>query len=135
MRLSFKRSSRDARRASAGLPGAVSTIALLISSFVVAQGPLFGVIPTIGIGAPLAILALLFPTVFGGVFVLFRQWMAFITLISLNSTLLILQWYLTEYHPDLLRGTWWGDGAAVHELPVVGLRGPTRDRCRNWSGD
>jgi outer membrane protein assembly factor BamB len=80
---------------------------------------LFGVIPTIGLGAPLAILALLFPTVFGGVFVLFRQWMAFITLISLNSTLLILQWYLTEYHKDLLRGTWWGDGAAVWFLMTI----------------
>src|SRR6185369_17286727 len=39
-------------------------------------GLLFGVIPTLGVGAPLAILALLFPTVFGGVFVLFRQWLA-----------------------------------------------------------
>src|SRR5207253_4555125 len=59
----------------------------------VQPGSQFAVIPTIGLGAPLAILALLFPTMFGGVFVLFRQWMAFITLISLNSTLLIVHWW------------------------------------------
>ena len=94
-------------------------IALNGSTAHASQGPLFGVIPTIGIGAPLAILALLFPTVFGGVFVLFRQWMAFITLISLNSTLLILQWYLAEFHPALLRGTWWTDGAAIWFLMTI----------------
>lgn len=69
-----------------------------------------GVIPTLGIGAPLAILALLFPTVFGGVFVLFRQWLAFITAISMNSTLLLLHWWLKQ---NLLRGTWWGDDPAL----------------------
>ncbi len=64
---------------------------------------LFGVIPTLGVGGPLAILALLFPAVFGGVLVLFRQWIAFITVLSLNSTLLLLLWLW----PNLLRGTWW----------------------------
>jgi outer membrane protein assembly factor BamB len=73
-------------------------------------GSLFAVIPTIGLGAPLAILALLFPTVFGGVFVLFRQWMAFITLISLNSTVVLLHWW---FAPTLLRGTWWSTDAAL----------------------
>jgi len=78
-----------------------------------AGGPLFAVIPTIGLGAPLAILALLFPTLFGGVFVLFRQWLAFITLISLNSTLLIGQWLLNEYYPTFLRGSWWGTNSGL----------------------
>ncbi len=76
-------------------------------------GESFAVIPTLGIGAPLAILALLFPTVFGGVFVLFRQWLAFITLISINSTLMIAQWALLELAPGLLRGSWWGTGEAL----------------------
>ena len=67
-------------------------------------GPMFGVIPTLGVGAPLAILALLFPTVFGGVFVLFRQWLAFITVISLNSTLVLLSAWLGPR----FRGEWWG---------------------------
>ncbi len=92
---------------------------LALASIDMGGGHLFGVIPTIGLGAPLAILALLFPSIFGGVFVLFRQWMAFITLISLNSTLLILQWYLAEYHKDLLRGTWWSDGPAAWLLMTI----------------
>jgi outer membrane protein assembly factor BamB len=73
-------------------------------------GPLFGVIPTLGVGAPLAILALLFPTVFGGVFVLFRQWLAFITVISLNSTLVLLSAWLgmTSY-----RNEWWTTDAIL----------------------
>lgn len=72
-------------------------------------GPLFGVIPTLGVGAPLAILALLFPTVFGGVFVLFRQWLAFITVISLNSTLILLSAWLGPR----FRGEWWSTDAVL----------------------
>jgi outer membrane protein assembly factor BamB len=75
-----------------------------------APGAPFAVIPTIGIGGPLIILALLFPTVFGGVLVLFRQWMAFITLISLSFTLMLVHWLLA---PTLLRGTWWSTDAAL----------------------
>src|SRR5206468_304963 len=53
-------------------------------------GPgLFAVIPTLGIGGPIAILALLFPTVFGGVLILFRQWAAFIMMFSANSMLFL----------------------------------------------
>jgi len=73
-------------------------------------GSLFAVIPTVGIGAPLMILALLFPTVFGGVFVLFRQWLAFITVISINSTLMILHMWLGMAY---LRGTWWANPDAL----------------------
>jgi outer membrane protein assembly factor BamB len=69
-----------------------------------AAGPLFGVIPTLGLGAPLAILAILFPAVFGGVLVLFRQWLAFITVFGVNSTLLLLYLWLG----GALRGSWWG---------------------------
>jgi outer membrane protein assembly factor BamB len=94
-------------------------IALNRSTSYEGQGSPFAVIPTIGLGAPLAILAFLFPALFGGVFVLFRQWIALITLISLNSTLLILQWYLASRHPNLLRGTWWGDGAAAWFLMTI----------------
>ncbi|MBI1829970.1 MAG: PQQ-binding-like beta-propeller repeat protein, partial [Planctomycetes bacterium] len=57
--------------------------------------------------------------IFGGVFTLFRQWLAFITLISLNSAVLIVQWYLAEYHGSLLRGTWWGQGAAAWFLMTI----------------
>jgi outer membrane protein assembly factor BamB len=81
-----------------------------------AGGGLFAVIPTIGLGAPLAILALLFPSIFGGVFVLFRQWMAFITLLSVNSTLLLLQWGFADQLP---RGSWWSTPPALWFLMTV----------------
>jgi outer membrane protein assembly factor BamB len=80
------------------------------------SGTLFAVIPTIGLGAPLAILALLFPSLFGGVFVLFRQWLAFITLISLNSTLLFVQWAFADQLP---RGSWWSTPAALWFLMTL----------------
>jgi outer membrane protein assembly factor BamB len=67
------------------------------------RGPLFAVIPTVGLGAPLAILALLFPSVFGGVLVLFRQWLAFFTVFSVNTTLFLLHGWLAPSH----WGTWW----------------------------
>jgi outer membrane protein assembly factor BamB len=74
-----------------------------------AGGPLFGVIPTLGIGGPLAILAILFPTVFGGVLILFRQWLAFITVLSVNCMLyLLFLWQGLR-----LRGTWWGTEAGL----------------------
>lgn len=79
-------------------------------------GPLFGVIPTIGIGAPLAILAILFPSVFGGVFVLFRQWLAFITLLSVNSTLVIVHWAFADMLP---RGSWWSTPSALWFLLTI----------------
>jgi outer membrane protein assembly factor BamB len=68
-------------------------------------GRLFAVIPTLGVGGPLAILALLFPAVFGGVLILFRQWVAFITVLSLNSTLLLVLWLF----PNLARGSAWNN--------------------------
>lgn len=61
------------------------------------------VIPTFAVGGPLAILAILFPSVFGGVLVLFRQWLAFLTVLSVNGTLLLVQaLWGTE-----LRSAWW----------------------------
>ncbi len=78
-----------------------------------AGGPLFGVIPTLGVGAPLMVLAALFPAVFGGVLLLFRQWIAFITVFSVNSTLLLLHWLLNSYWPGLLRGSWLGTDAGL----------------------
>lgn len=62
------------------------------------------VIPTLGVGGPLVILALLFPTVFGGVLVLFRQWTAFITMLSINSTTYLLIWWRGQ---AWFGNSWW----------------------------
>lgn len=71
---------------------------------------LFAVIPTIGILGPVAILAVLFPTIFGGVLILFRQWTAFITAFSLNSLLYLLYWWKGSVW---FRGTWWNTEAGI----------------------
>lgn len=74
------------------------------------DGTLFAVIPTIGLMGPLAILAILFPTVFGGVLILFRQWTAFITMFSINS--MFYMWLLWKGAAQL-DGTWWGTDVGV----------------------
>jgi outer membrane protein assembly factor BamB len=67
-------------------------------------GPVFAVIPTVLVGGPLAILAVLFPTVFGGLLLFFRRWLVAFSLAGLNSTLYLLHAWLAGW----LRGTWWG---------------------------
>jgi len=80
---------------------------------------LFGVIPTLGIGGPIAILALLFPAVFGGVLILFRQWSAFLAMFSINSTLMMLQWWKG---PTWFRDTWFATpGGLWFAMTVVTL--------------
>ncbi len=64
---------------------------------------LFAVIPTLGIGGPLAILALLFPSLFGGVLVLFRQWASFLTVISLISLAYLFYLLFGAEFPE----SWW----------------------------
>jgi outer membrane protein assembly factor BamB len=80
---------------------------------------LFGVIPTLGIGGPIAILALLFPAVFGGVLVLFRQWSAFIAMFSVNSTLMLLHWWKGG---SWFRDTWFASpGGLWFAMTIVTL--------------
>ncbi len=65
---------------------------------------LFAVIPTLGMGGPLAILGVLFPSLFGGVWYLFRQWAAFFAVLSINSLLALVHWWL---RPQIAE-TWFG---------------------------
>jgi outer membrane protein assembly factor BamB len=67
------------------------------------------VIPMIAVGGPIAILAILFPTVFGGVLVLFRQWTAFIAVLSINGMILLVQWLMGS----AAQGTWLDDNRAI----------------------
>lgn len=82
--------------AAALLPAMAFSASLADSTQPAAGGPLFAVIPTIGIGGPLAILALLFPSLFGGAFVLFRQWTAFLAVFSITSLLAFLHWWYAD---------------------------------------
>jgi outer membrane protein assembly factor BamB len=90
-------------------PLALGSWFLDLGSFRRAGGPLFAVIPTLGIGGPIALLALLFPSLFGGVLVLFRRWAAFFAILSVNSTLFLLHgWFAAD-----LWGSWWGSPATL----------------------
>lgn len=72
-------------------------------------GPPLAVIPTVLVGGPLAILALLFPAVFGGVLLLFHRWLAFFTVVTFTSTFyLVHQWFAGQ-----LVGSWWGTQTAL----------------------
>src|SRR5262245_61291917 len=63
-----------------------------------------GVIPTLGLGGPLAILAILFPGLFGGALLVFRSWVPLLTVAGVNSTLLVI--YL--WFGRSLEDTWLG---------------------------
>jgi outer membrane protein assembly factor BamB len=62
------------------------------------------VIPTFVLVGPLAVLAALFPAVFGGLALLMKRWMVLLSVACTASTLYFLQaWFLTR-----LQGTLWG---------------------------
>jgi outer membrane protein assembly factor BamB len=50
-------------------------------------GPIFAVIPTFVIMGPLALLATLFPAIFGGLALFMKRWLVFLSVACLNSTL------------------------------------------------
>jgi outer membrane protein assembly factor BamB len=68
------------------------------------RGPLFAVIPSVFIMGPLALLAALFPAVFGGLAVFMKRWMALLSVACMNSTLISVHMLLAGY----ARGAWWG---------------------------
>ena len=84
------------------------------------RGSLFAVIPTVGIGAPLAMLAMLFPTVFGGLLVLFRRWVGLLMVVGTDSTLFMLY----AWQRPRVGGFWWGTpGAFWTVITAVTLLG------------
>src|SRR5262249_16428616 len=73
------------------------------------QGPLFAVIPTFVIVGPLALLATLFPVLFGGLALLMRRWLVLLPIASLDSTLFVLHSWFRGRFQDF----WWGSPAAL----------------------
>jgi outer membrane protein assembly factor BamB len=67
--------------------------------------PARAVIPTVLVGGPLAMLAMLFPAAFGG----WKRWLALLSAAGTNCTLLSLQWWFA----DSLVGSWWGTPQAL----------------------
>src|SRR5262245_16811952 len=68
-------------------------------------GPIFAVIPSVLVGGPLAVLAMLFPTVFGG----WKRWLALISVACTVSSLYFVQWLFSTG----LDGSWWGSPQAL----------------------
>src|SRR5262245_5846366 len=74
-----------------------------------ASGALFAVIPTGAIGGLLAILALFFPALFGGLALAMRRWVAAMSVLSINSTLFCLYvWLRPSFPPE-----WWNSPLAL----------------------
>lgn len=71
------------------------------TSFDEDEGPRFGLVMPVLFGGPLLMLAMLFPTAFGG----WRRFFVLISTVGTNCTLFSLHWYFGEY----LAGKWWGN--------------------------
>ena len=84
-----------------------SSFILPPSSFT--RGPLFAVIPSVAIGGAIAVLAALFPAVFGGLMVVLKRWMTLLSVASINSTLYTLHLWLGATVSD----KWWGSPWAL----------------------
>jgi outer membrane protein assembly factor BamB len=74
----------------------------------VTGGPLFGLFAPV-VGGGLAFLAMLFPAIFGGLILVFRRWMVALSVLSLNSSLYLLQSWFTSSLVD----SWWGTSQAL----------------------
>jgi outer membrane protein assembly factor BamB len=74
-----------------------------------AQGLVVAVIPTFVIMGPLALLATLFPAVFGGLAFFMKRWMVLLSVACLDSTLYFAQQWFQGHIKDY----WWGGPTAL----------------------
>jgi outer membrane protein assembly factor BamB len=80
------------------------------------ERPVYAVIPTVLVGGPLAMLAMLFPAAFGG----WKRWLVLLSTAGTSSTLYTLHWW----YADDLAGTWLGTPAALWAaMGVVNVAG------------
>jgi outer membrane protein assembly factor BamB len=81
-----------------------------------ATGPAFGVIPAVLIGGPLALLAMLFPSVFGG----WKRWLTLLCVAGTNTTLYTLQFL---FAPRLSQTMWGSANALWTAMTLITLAG------------
>ena len=80
-----------------------------------AAGPLLAVIPSFALFGPLALLAALFPAVFGGLMLVLKRWMVLLSVASVNSTVYLLHgWF-----EGSLRESWWGKPLSLWTLMTL----------------
>src|SRR5262249_22363481 len=88
-----------------------------IASSVSDQSSVFGVVPTLFVLSPLALLV---PALLGGLALCLRRWLALLSAPSLGSTLYVLHGLFRGYIKDY----WWGSPRALFgALAVVALAG------------
>jgi hypothetical protein len=61
------------------------------------ESPSYAVIPTVLVGGPLAMLAMLFPAVFAG----WKRWLVLLSTAATNSTLFMIQWWFLDSLTDV----------------------------------
>lgn len=72
------------------------------------------VFPTVGLFGPLALLAMLFPAVFGGLALWFRRWVVLLGVASVDSTLYLLHaWFWPTLHGHATEAVLWAVMAIV----------------------
>ncbi|VTU00757.1 PQQ enzyme repeat domain protein OS=Haloferax sp. ATCC BAA-645 GN=C459_15691 PE=4 SV=1: PQQ_2: PQQ_2 [Gemmataceae bacterium] len=71
----------------------------LDSAFRAPHSALFGVIPSVVLLGPLALVAALFPGVFARMAIGMKRWRAFLVVASINSTLALVYWLVQEHLP------------------------------------
>ncbi len=77
---------------------------------------LFGVIPSVALVAPMAIIAALFPGLFARLAVGMKRWRAFLVIASLNSSLALIFFFVQKYLPS---GWWFGTKAFTLYLVTI----------------
>ncbi len=82
----------------------------------VTTGPVFAVVPAVLIGGPLALLAMLFPSVFGG----WKRWLTLLSVACTNSTLYSLQFL---FGPELAHTIWGSSFTLWIAMTLVTLAG------------
>ncbi len=90
---------------------------------------LFGVIPSVVLLGPLAIIAALFPGVFAPMAIGMKRWRAFLVVASTNSTLALVYWLVITEWPSIVPGGWaFGLKAFTVYLTVIAAIG------LSWAG-
>lgn len=97
-------------------------------------GPVLAVIPSFALFGPLALLAALFPAVFGGLSLVLRRWAVLLAVAGLSSTV----YFLHHWFRGSIQGFWWGTPlglwASMTGLALVGAIG-SWGRYRNRPPD
>jgi outer membrane protein assembly factor BamB len=94
------------------------------------HAPLFGVIPTFVIMGPLALLASLFPAVFGGLAFFMKRWMVLLSVACLDSTL----YFAHQWFQGSILDYWWGSPTALWiTMALLSLAGILWSWRRHWT--